>query len=435
MQRYRGRIAAAVALVTIVQVACVHGQVPGYENLYDPFQVLNLNFEMDPGDWSTVRNDGDYTEVRPAYFWADDENKIIVSIKRKPNLANGDKIALKIDINEYFDGLRWHGVKKLSLENGYDADAVTEGLAWWLHRQASGTGVTDYKPPLASWVNVTVNGQLLGMYANVEQVDKTFLRNRDQWVSGETWLYKQGEVGPSELKAGEGDSPIIETLNYSPFISGGDAPPPDYIAEMESLIDMEQMLTVGAIEAFIGNYDGLLTKGKNFFFADYAPGAGPEPGKRLYQPWDLDAVLGGQGTSSIYDSKGQKFDAYRQYITDVPHFRDQYNQIMLDLLNSPMSVEAYTDFLEQLEPVLRDSIMADPDSKIGSTPEAVASHFDSLTDWYTSRHANVLQQVLDDMAASAPLAQAAQTPEPSTMALLAAVMIAGLRRRCRSTVA
>jgi hypothetical protein len=417
-----------------LQICCAHGQVPGYESLYDPFQVLNLNFEMDPGDWSTVRNDSDYSEVRPAYFWADDENKIIVSIKRKPNVAIGDKVALKIDINEYFDNLRWHGVKKLSLENGYDADAVTEGLAWFLHRQASGTGETGYKPPLASWVNVTVNGQRLGMYANVEQVDKTYLRNRDQWVSGKTWLYKQGEVGPSELKSGAGDSPIIQTLNYSPFVSNGADPPTDYITQMESLIDMEQMLTVGAIEAFIGNYDGLLTKGKNFFFADYASGAGPESGKRLYIPWDLDAVMGGSGTTSIYDSKGQKFNAYRQYITDVPHIRDEYNQIMLDLLNGSMSVAAYSDFLDLLEPALRDSIIADPDGKIGNTPGDVASHFASLKQWYSNRRANVLQQVLNDMAAPAP-APAAPAPEPSTMAVFTIVMLAGLRRRRKSIAA
>jgi hypothetical protein len=414
-----------VVLIAVAQAGILQAQVPGYEDLYDPFQVRNLNFEMDPGDWSAVKNDAGYTIVKPAYFWADDESKIIVSIKRKPNAAIGDKVALKIDINEYFDNLRWHGVKKLSLENGYDADAVTEGLAWFLHRQAAGTGPAGYKPPLAAWVNVSVNGQRLGMYANVEQIDKTFLRNRDQWVSGETWLYKQGEVGPSELKSGDGDSPILQTLNYSPFVSGGASPPADYITQFDNLIDMEQMLTVGAIEAFIGNYDGMLTKGKNFFFADYAPGAGPENGRRLYLPWDLDAVLGGSGTTSIYDSKGQKFDAYRQYITDVPYYRTQYNQIMLDLLNGSMSVQAYSDFLDQLELVLRDSIMADPDGKIGD----VAGHFDSLLSWYSNRHANVLQQLADDMAAAAPT----PTPEPSSIAILTIAALATLKKRRRAS--
>ena len=429
MQKHRGRMAVAAVLVAIVQVGYVHGQTPSYADLYDPFQVLNLNLEMDAGDWSAIRNDASYTIVKPAYFWADGESKIVVSAKRKPNLANGDKIALKIDINEYFDGLRWHGVKKLSLENGYDADAVTEGFAWYLHRRTAGQGATDYKPPLASWVNVTVNGQLLGMYANVEQVDKTFLRNRDQWVSDETWLYKQSDIGPPELKSGTGDSPIYTTLDYKPFVSGGAEPPVGYETRMESLIDMEQMLTVGAINSFTGNYDELLTKGKNFFFVDYAPGAGAEPGKRLYLPWDLDAVLGGDGTTSIYDSKGGKLGDYRKYITDVPVFRDQYNQIMLDLLAGPLAVGPCTDFLDHLESVLMGSLIADPEGQAGGTPEEVASHFASMKQWFTNRHANVLQQVQDDMAAAAP------TPEPSTMAIFAAVILAGLPRRRSSTAA
>ena len=289
-------------------------------------------------------------------------------------------------------------------------------------------------------MNVTINGQLLGLYANVEQVDKTFVRNRDQWVSDATWLYKQGEVGPSELKSGSGDSPIYTTLDYKPFVSGGAGPPAGYETQMEDLIDMHQMLTVGAINSFTGNYDELLTKGKNFFFVDYAPGAGAEPGKRLYLPWDLDAVLGGQGTTSIYDSKGGKFDDYREYITDVPHFRDQYNQIFLDLFGEggPLSIEAATDFLDQLEPVLMDSALADPFGKIGSdpfdpsTPESVASHFQSMKDWYAARHANVMQQVQDDMAPSAPAATAAPVPEPSTATiLLVSVVVALMTLRCR----
>lgn len=437
MKKFRWSIATIVALATLLHSGLLQAQVPSYEDLYDPFQVRNLNFEIDPGDWSAVKNDGPsdtyegYTVIKPAYFWSDDESKIIVSIKRKPNAANGDKVALKIDINEYFDNLRWHGVKKLSLENGYDADAVTEGFAWFLHRQASGTGATDYQPPLASWVNITVNGQLLGTYANVEQVDKTFLRNRDQWVSGQTWLYKQGEVGPSELKSGDGNSPIFETLTYRPFVSKSDLPPADYTTQMNNLIDMEQMLTLGAINSFTGNYDELLTKGKNFFFADYAPGAGAEPGKRLYIPWDLDAVLGGSTATSIYDAKGNATD-YREFITDVPEYRALYNQIMLDLLDGPLSIEACSDFLDQLEPVLRDSLIADPNGKVGSTPAEVASHFNSMKQWFADRHANVYQQVLDDMAtASAPAA----APEPSSVAILGIATLATLRRRRKATSA
>ena len=96
-------IAAPIVLMVVAQTDLARGQVPGYASLYDPLKVLSLNLEMDPADWDAIKDDDSYEIVRPAYFWADGENKIVVSAKRKPNLANGDKIALKIDINEYFD--------------------------------------------------------------------------------------------------------------------------------------------------------------------------------------------------------------------------------------------------------------------------------------------------------------------------------------------
>jgi len=415
------RVVATVvaALILIATSGRLEGQVPSYGTLYDPLQVLNLNLEMDPSDWNTVRNDLSYDIEKPAYFWADGENKVVVSLRRKPNLANGDKVALKIDVNEYFDNQQWHGVKKLSLENGYEKNAVSEGLAWYMHRCASQLTSVDYRPPLAAWVNVTVNGQGLGLYANVEQPDKTFLRNRDLWISGETWLYKQGDIGSPTLEAGTGESPTYAALDYSPFRARGDPPPAGYETQVQSLIDMTEFLTVGAVNTFSSTNDELLNKGKNFFFVDYGEGQG----QRLYFPWDLDSIFN-RVTSSIYEDKTD----YQRYLVNVPAFRDQYNQIMMDLLDGPLAVTPLHDFLDQLEAALTPSLLADPYNNVGNTPGDIAGYFDNMDQWITDRHANVLQQVQADMLA----APSASTPEPTTLALVGVGLIAGLCRRVRT---
>jgi spore coat protein CotH len=404
------------------------GQMPAYATLYDPLNVYDLNFEMDSADWNAIKNDSLYTLVRPAYFWADGENKIPVTVRRKPNLADGDKVALKVDINEFFDNLQWHGVKKLSLENGYDKNVVAEGLAWYLHRRAAGEAFGGYQPPLASWVNVTVNGELLGVYVNVEQPDKMFLRNHDLFVSGETYLYKQGDIGPPELHVGSGVSPASAALNYRPFVAAGSVPPAGYETQVDSLINMRQMLTVGAINAFTCNPDELMDKGKNFFFADF--GDGVEDARRLYFPWDLDAVFQNPETS-IYgkpDRRTGLYPDYQQYLVHNPVWHDDYNQILLDLLAGPLAVAPLLAFLDDLQAVLTPSLALDPFSNMGTTPEDIAGEFSSLRQWVTARHAFVLQEVLADMALHATLA----APEPSTLALLAvAVTLAWRRRRGR----
>jgi spore coat protein CotH len=420
----------AVGLVVATVTAVCQpspGQVPSYAALYDPLQVLNLNLEMDPADWAAVEADTNYTIHKPAYFYADGENKIVVDVRRKPTLATGDKVSLKIDVNSYFDSLQWHGVKKLSLENGNGACIVKEGLAWYLHRQATALD-TSYEPPLASWVNVNVNGQRLGVYTNVEQPDKTFLRNRDLWVANDTWLYKQGDIGPPELDSGSGTSSTFKALNYKPF-NGSASPPAGYEAQLQTFIDMPQMLTVGAVNAFTGNMDELLTKGKNFFFADFSAGA--SGGKRLYFPWDLDSVFSGNVSSSIYLNKQGKYSDFQQYITNNSAFHTQYNQLMLELLETPLS--STQDFLNELEPILTPSLLADPYSEIGTTPSEIAGEFSSIRQWLTNREANVRAQVLAYPASVvAAETQGQLVPEPSTVAMFVVFLgclLMGLRVR------
>jgi hypothetical protein len=112
----------------------------------------------------------------------------------------------------------------------------------------------------------------------------------------------------------------------------------------------------------------------------------------------------------------------------VPPFRDQYNQIMMDLLDGPLAVAPLHDFLDQLEAALTPSLLADPYNNVGNTPGDITGYFDNMRQWITDRHANVLQQVQADMLA----APAASTPEPTTLALVGVALIAGLCRRVRT---
>lgn len=409
---------AVCGALGLVPAHLARAQAPSYADLYNPLNVFNLNLTMDPADWAAVQADTTLDLEKPAFFSADGESQLLVSVRRKSLTSDNDKISLKIDINEYFDQNQWHGVKKLSLENGFDADVISEGLAWHLHRRAETLPADNYQPGHAAWVNVTLNGTQLGVYANVEQVDKTFLRNRNLWTPGSTWLYKHGDIGQQTLEEGaSSDSPTVAALNYSPF-SGSTPPPPGYETQLQLLIDMKGMLTLGAVNAFTTNPDELFNKGKNFWFADFEDEDGVA--QRLHFPWDLDAVF--KSTSAtIYGSSSP----YTTYILDNPTFRAEYNQIMLDLLNGPLSVQSLHDFLNQIEPALTPWLQADVNSNILDVP----AHFDDLRDWITARHANVLSQVQADMARPAT---PAALPEPGAGAFAAFAGLAALRRRRRT---
>jgi spore coat protein CotH len=402
----------AIALLTLITAPA---SAIGWPGLYDPTKLLTLNLDMSPDDWTTIKADTTYTiEVR-AELWADEDETapILVSVRRKSADALGDKVSLKVDINEYVDQ-SWNGVKKLSLENGDDVDVVAEGYAWYLNRVAAEASASGYKPGLAAWVKLYVNGEYMGVYVNVEQRDKTFLKNRGLYTKDKTWLYKAGSIGANyELKVGDPDSPTSAKLCYSPFGAdgggkgkgkgnkgGGDTgstcekPEGDaaMAAELDSLIDMEAMLTQGAVSAFTMGPDALFSKGKNFYFIDFAAG------KRLYVPWDLDSVFVSKSPDgSIYGTskeKGRRMTTsqspYEELILNNPTFLASYDRIMGELLNGPMQIDAQIAFLYDLEALLASALAADPNNNIDGS---VSGRFESLRQWVTGRDANIKDQL------------------------------------------
>ncbi|HET6428374.1 MAG TPA: CotH kinase family protein [Phycisphaerae bacterium] len=383
-------VCAGVVAAAIWGPAPARGEVADWPGLYDPFQILDLQVTMEPADLAVIRADETFDIEKPAWLSVPGETPVLVSIRRKSGDPIGGKLSYKVDINEYVDGQRWHGVRKLSLENGDDQDVVSEGFAWFLQQQAA-TLDNGYAPGMANWANLTINGAAQGLYVNVEQVDESFLKNRNLWVSHETWLYKQSDISHPTIKEQPADPTLINTtmeaLNYSPFDPDSPVPTPDpatLAAQLRQYIHMDTMLSLGAVEAVTDGGDSLFSHGKNFYWADYVND------KRRYFPWDLDAAIRST-TADVYD-RGRY--AYDEIILNNPTIRLQYDRLLLDLVDGPLAPEELMAFLDQIEPVLTPALQADPNSKVGGD---VAGHFDSLRQWAIDRMANVRWQVLADM--------------------------------------
>ncbi len=377
----------------------LHGQVPDWPDLYDPSELHTLHVQtLYATDFDLIRADTTYDIEVPAYFWAEGENPIIVSIRRKsasaiPNeLAPDKKVSFKIDINEYHDdpdgvdvcvGLlgitsgcfsKWKGVKKLSLENGDDQDVVQEGVAWYLHRLAA-ESVLAYDAGMASWVKLFINGQYQGVYVNVEQPDKQFLKNRGQWeLDGDTWLYKMSDIDSPVMKEGvedelgvEIDSPLAQEFCFAPFKKKRKCETPEgFKALLEDNINMEGMLTFGAVAAFHGSHDDLFTKGKNFYYVDQGDGL---TYKREYYQWDLDQAFNDfDPNRNIYFMDADRANQYEDALIklqDAP-FRAEYNDIVDTLINGDNPVFSLTSLAADLDGfrmLLDDALAQDPNAK------------------------------------------------------------------------
>lgn len=392
-----------LAVYTLLASPTIQADNLSWPGVFDPFEVVTLNFELDPEIWEAIKHDTNFYDKElnirvPVLMWADGEEPITVEMRRKsdpalPSEENPEKVSLKIDINEYVSGQEWRGLKKLSLENGNGGNGVLrEGVSMHLHRLAADHGFYDWSAGYCSWVRVIVNEEYVGLYASPEQRDKQFLRNRGLYKPGSVWLYEVNGGTFIDETVATSHSPTYNYLNFSPF-RGNTSPPADLEAALEPWIDMRGMLTMAAIEAFAANSDGLFTKdGKNSFAVDYLP---TDQYRRSYLPWDLDNGLT-DSTFNIYNGGPgpQNKRPYQVHILGHDWYRLQYRHIMNDLLDGPLSPAVFNAFLTDLEAAIGPAMAEDPNNMLGgASPTAVAAGFQTLRQYIIDRGNNVRGQV------------------------------------------
>jgi len=390
-------LASLIASWPLLAFPPVQADNKSWPGVFDPFQVVTLNFQLDPEVWESIKRDTNFYDpvlnIRvPVLMWADGEEPITVQMRRKsdtalPSEADPKKVSLKIDVNEYVEGQDWRGLKKLSLENGNGGNGVLrEGVGMHLHRIAAEQGLYEWSAGYCSWVRVVVNGEYAGLYASPEQRDKQFLRNRGFYKPGSVWLYEVNGGTALDTTVATTDSPTYQNLNFSPFRSSPN-PPANLEAALEPWVDMRAMLTMAAIEAFAGNSDGLFTKaGKNSFAVDFLPS---DQYRRKYLPWDLDNGMTSL-THDIYSGGPgpQQNRPYQVHILGNAWYRLEYRHIMNDLLDGPLSPSVFNAFLSELEAAIGPAFAEDANFVGGSS-----SDFNSLRQWIIDRGNNVRGQV------------------------------------------
>lgn len=348
--------------------------VSGCAGVYNPDQVLRFTFTLDQGDWSALQADSTFELLFPAQMQCEDEPPINVGIRHKRS-GLGPKVGLKVDTNAFVTDQTFHGLHKLSFENGVSTGEqptrgaiIKEYLAWRI--QVLGGGMTGR----AALAQVTVNGQDLGVYAHVEQPDKVFLALRLGDDSG--WLFK---------KSGYDDGYRTNELEPNPweerlcFWSSSACPvPADLATYMPANLDIEQMLRIGGVNTLMGNLDGPLPKDNNYYRYDYATGP------RAYFPWDLDSAM---TRSAPFFPTGMDANYYHEAL--FTHWADDYDALMTGLLEGPLSLAKIEAELDRVITVASTALDSDPVLGSGST----AQEIDSLRQWWTSRHAEAAAEL------------------------------------------
>lgn len=148
----------------------------GYEtSLFDSSTVHTIDIQI--SDWEGLIEKAQSEEYVKCNVIIDGEKFNNVAVRAKGNTSlssvaslGSSRYSFKIEFDHFVDGLSYHGLDKLSLNNLIqDATMMKDYLAYTLMNRM------DVPSPLCSYVQIHVNGQPWGLYLAVEGVEDGFL--------------------------------------------------------------------------------------------------------------------------------------------------------------------------------------------------------------------------------------------------------------------
>jgi hypothetical protein len=282
------------------------------------------------------------------------------------------KKSFKVSFNTYEPGREWEGLDKLNLNGEHNDPTIARSKTCWDMLRSM-----EIPAPRANHVELYINGQFRGLYANVEHIDEEFAQLRYGNNDGNLYkclypadlvykgsnpdLYKQEYGGRrayqltinEEIDDYADLAHLIDVLNNTPL---NDLP-----CELEKVFEADNYLRALAFDILSGNWDGPIYNKNNFYLYHNLA-----TGKFEYIPYDLDNTLGidwldkDWGNLDIYNWKPNEQRPLYTRLLAVPEYRDRFSYYMKKFIDGSFSATQLFPYLDDLKALISPSAQADP---------------------------------------------------------------------------
>jgi spore coat protein CotH len=365
--------------------------------LFDESVIRTYDLAVAPADWSWLKEHARDEVYVPATLTLEGE-LVDGAVRFKGSWSTlqscfdgaGEqtcpKLSLKLSFNEVDPDAKFHGVRKLNLHAmDHDPTKMHEAIGYALFRGAGAPA------PRTAYARVVVNGESLGLFLAVENVDGRFTR-RTFADGGEGNLYK--EVWPTTTSDPDDYVAKLVTNEDDPGVSverivrfadaledAGDA---GFAATLAAWVDLDELMAYFAVARMIDSWDDVVAWycygsgcfNHNFYWYEHT-----DRDRVSLIAWDLDNSF--QEPSPMRDAYGipdwDDLDASCDWIDMgggsvqgrapscdpllrgiVSHYWAEYaaaSQALIDGAFAPAAVEARVDALAAL---IGEEVAADP---------------------------------------------------------------------------
>jgi hypothetical protein len=194
------------------------------------------------------------------------------------------KPSFRINVDEYIEGVSFYGLHDLTFNNmSTDWSQMHERLAYWVARSA------ELPASRANHAVITVNGELYGLYANIETVKPRMIKGWFDDNDGPLFEATDVDFAPEfvdayELDAGPDDRSLLEGLADALMIADAD----QAIAAASEFIEIDHFQRYWAMSTVVGQFDAFpfsLPGDDYFLYAD------PTSRKLWFIPWGMDETF------------------------------------------------------------------------------------------------------------------------------------------------
>ena len=256
-------------------------------DFYDPAVVPDIRITLSPEAIAALDADAGTYVAGDLQIGDVTLTNIGVRLKGEYNFRPlSGKAAFKLKLDEFVEQ-EYAGLHRITLNNALeDPGFVAERLVYTAFRAA---GVSA---PRANSARVYVNGELYGLYVNIETEDKRFVARWHDDDSGNLYEERGFEFQPGnedgfELETNEAANDRSDLTAFFAAIEG--ATDENLDTAIAPVLDVDQFLKAQALEGILDQWDGYAYTqfGPNNFRIYHEPATG----QFTYIPWGMDMSL------------------------------------------------------------------------------------------------------------------------------------------------
>ena len=284
-----------LAAITVSSHPAARAQTAG--ELFDNSILHDISIDLHPRDWLSLQQNFTENTYYPVIFrWRGMEHEGGGIRSRGFGSRSGVKPGLRVDFNRYEPDQEFLGLKSLVLDNAVqDSSMAKEAIAMQLFRRMG------LEASREAHARLFINGEYVGLYLIVEDVDKRFLKRA--FGDDDGYLYEYNWVEPYYFEFRGPDPGLYSPAMFEPktherdprvaslvdmIRTANEAPDGELAAAMAPFLDLKALATHIAVENFIAEVDGFTGyAGMNNFYLYQFSGSN----QFRFLPWDKDVAF------------------------------------------------------------------------------------------------------------------------------------------------